>query len=73
MKGKEEVNVNAIANEEVNDVNFVARNNYNPNWKNNGYAPRLPYPNNTGAPIFLMELVIEIPQRKNYWKSKWAE
>ena len=50
MKGKEEVNVNAITDEEANDVNFIARNSYNPNWKNNGYAPRLPYPNNSGAP-----------------------
>ena len=49
VKGKEEVNVNAITEEDVNDVNFIARNSYNPNWKNNGYAPRLPYPNNSGA------------------------
>ena len=31
MKGKEEVNVNAITEEETNDVNFIARNSYNPN------------------------------------------
>src|SRR3990170_9082619 len=49
MKGKEEVNVNAITNEVTSDVNFIARNSYNPNWKNNGYAPKLPYPNNGGA------------------------
>ena len=49
MKGKEEVNVNAITNEETSDVNFIAHNSYNPNWKNNGYAPRLPYPSNSGA------------------------
>ena len=49
MKGKEEVNVNAITNEETSDVNFIARNSYNPNWKNNSYAPKLPYPNNGGA------------------------
>ena len=50
IKGKKEVNINAITNEETSDVNFIARNNYNPNWKNNGYAPRIPYPNNNGAP-----------------------
>ena len=49
IKGKEEVNVNAITNEETSDVNFIARNSYNPNWKNNDYAPRLPYPSNGGA------------------------
>ena len=49
IKGKEEVNVNAITNEEVSDVNIIARNSYNSSWKNNGYARRLPYPNNTGA------------------------
>ena len=49
MKGKEEVNVNAITNEETSDVNFIARNSYNPNWKNNGYGPRLPYPSNNGG------------------------
>ena len=27
---------------------FIARNSYKPNWKNNGHAPRLPYPNNGG-------------------------
>ena len=31
MKGKEEVNINAITEEEINDVNFIARNSYNPN------------------------------------------
>ena len=30
-------------------MNFIARNSYNPNWKNNNYAPKLPYPNNGGA------------------------
>ena len=50
MKGKEEVNLNAITNEEVSDVNFIARNSHNPNRSNNGYAPKLPYPNNNGAP-----------------------
>ena len=49
MKGKEEVNVNAITNEEVSDVNFIARNSYNPNWKNDGYAPTLPCPNKNAA------------------------
>ena len=48
MKGKEDVNVNAITEGKNNDVNFIARNSYNPNWKNNGFAPRLPYPNNSG-------------------------
>jgi hypothetical protein len=49
MKGKEEENVSVITNEEVSDENFIARNSHNPNWKNNGYATRLPYPNNGGA------------------------
>jgi hypothetical protein len=31
MKGKEEVIVNAVTEEEINDVNFIARNSYNPN------------------------------------------
>ena len=31
MKGKEEVNMNAITNEETSDVNFIAHNSYNPN------------------------------------------
>ena len=39
-----------LTEEETNDVNFIACNSYNPNWKNNGHAPRLPYPNNSGAP-----------------------
>ena len=33
MKGKEEVNINSITTEETSDVNFIARNSYNPNWK----------------------------------------
>ena len=33
MKGKEEVNVNAIIDEDIIDVNFIARNFYSPNWK----------------------------------------
>ena len=33
----------------TSDVTFIARNSYNLNWKNNGYAPRLPYPSNGGA------------------------
>ena len=49
IKGKEEVHVNDITDEKVNDGNFIARNSYNPNERNNGYAPRLPYPNNSGA------------------------
>ena len=49
MKGKEEVNGNAITDEDTSDVNFIARNSYNANWKNNSYAPKLPYPNNGGA------------------------
>ena len=49
MKGKEYVNMNVITNEETSDVNFIACNSCNPNWKNNGYAPRLPYPSNGGA------------------------
>ena len=49
MKGKEEVNINVITKEEVNDVNFIAHNSY-PSQKNNGFAPRLPYPNNSGVP-----------------------
>ena len=49
MKGKEEVNVNAIIDEDICDVNFIARNSYNPSWKNNRYAHKLPYPNHGGA------------------------
>ena len=30
-------------------MNFIAHNSYNHNWRNNGYAPRLPYPSNGGA------------------------
>ena len=33
MKGKEEVNVNDIIDEEVKNFNSIARNGYNPNWK----------------------------------------
>ena len=49
MNGKEEVNVNAIIDEVTSNVNFIAHNSYNPNWKNNSYAPKLPNPNNGGA------------------------
>ena len=49
LEGKEEVNVNPITDEDISDMNFIARNSYNPNWKNNSYAPKLPYPNNGGA------------------------
>lgn len=49
IRGEEEVIVNAITEGDVNDVNFIARNNCNPNLKNNGCAPRPPYPTNNGA------------------------
>lgn len=51
IKGKEEVNVNAITEVDT-DVNFIAPSNYNPNWKNQNYASNYPkplYPTNQGA------------------------
>ena len=58
IKGKEEVDMNAITTEETSGVNFIARNSNNPNWKNNGCAPGLPCPSNGGNPIILMELML---------------
>jgi hypothetical protein len=51
IKGKVEVKVNAIIDIDC-DVNFIARNNYNTNWKNQNYAqnfPKPPYPTYQGA------------------------
>jgi hypothetical protein len=33
IKGKEEAQVHAITNARVEDVDFIARNPYNPTWK----------------------------------------
>ena len=34
MNGKEEVNGNAITDEDTSDANFIAHNSYNQNWIN---------------------------------------
>lgn len=52
IKCKEEVHINAITDVYVNDVNYIARNDYTPNWKNKNCAPnfpRPPYPSNQGS------------------------
>lgn len=41
IKAKEEVTVNVITDVDVNDVNFLTYNNYNPNWKRRNYASNL--------------------------------
>ena len=33
IRGKEEENVNSMSEVDVNEFNFNAQNNYNPNWK----------------------------------------
>ena len=60
MKGKEEVNVNAIIDEDIIDVNFIARNFYSPNWKIIVMLLNFPILIMEEHQIILMELVVEI-------------
>jgi len=51
IKGKE-TQVNAISKTNVEEVDFIARNPYNPAWKSQNYGSNFqkPYPNPAGAP-----------------------
>ena len=51
LKGKE-AQVNAISQTNIEDVNFIARNPYNPAWKSQNYGSNFqkPYTNPAGAP-----------------------
>ena len=52
LKGKESTQVNAITNSNVEEVDFIARNPYNPAWKSQNYGSNFPkqYNNTAGVP-----------------------
>ena len=77
MKGKEEVNVNAIADEDISDVNFIARNSYNPNWKIIVMLINFSILIMEEHQIILVELMIAIEillkkLLKVLWLARWA-
>ena len=61
LKGKNEAQVNAISNAQIEKIDFIARNTFNPRWKGPNFGPNSlkPYdharaPNNNyynGAPV----------------------
>ena len=52
LKGKKNTQVNAITKSNVEEVDFIARNPYNPAWKSQNYGSNFPkqYNNTAGVP-----------------------
>ena len=53
IKGKDKTQVNAISKAKVEEVDFIARNSYNPAWKSQNYGSNFQKPyNRAGAPSY---------------------